>query len=174
MPSSFGRWLQAVLAIFALAAGLYALVFFQQEREAPPQWCNDQGCLSVEWAEVADRIVDNDLYLQAAEPDHLLTLFLMDLGSLQHQRGAVFQFLMLTLDKDRRFAAIASAMVISRHDSHLSLEQVGRLRREAVAFWRGYPGDGFWLSMLTGVAPRENWTPAQHASWARLHQNPGE
>ncbi|WP_286339157.1 hypothetical protein [Ferrimonas sp. YFM] len=135
----------------------------------PKQWCARQGCLSKEWAEVANRVVENDLYSQASDPAQLLNLFLMDLGSLQHQKGAVYQFLLLTLNQEPRFAAIASAMLLNGYRTDWKFAQESQLKGAVLDYWHEHPGDGYWWAMLTGSAPRTNWSPAQLDTWTRHH-----
>lgn len=163
--------MQLGLAIFVVAASLSALVIYRPDPQMPREWCATQGCLSKEWARVAQRVVENDLYNQASDPAQLLNLFLMDLGSLQHQKGAVYQFLLLTVNKDAKFAAIASAMLLNGYRTDWKFTQENQLRAAVLNYWHDHPGDGYWRAMLTGTASRPNWTPAQLDSWGRLHGN---
>ncbi|WP_417656571.1 hypothetical protein [Pseudidiomarina aestuarii] len=120
---------------------------------------------------MAERVVANELYIQASDPAQLLNLFLVDLGSLQHQKGAVYQFLLLTLDKDARFATIASAMLLNGYRTDWKFAQERQLKGAVLDYWHDHPGDGYWWAMLTGAAPRPNWTPAQLDAWLRHHGN---
>ncbi|WP_028108361.1 hypothetical protein [Ferrimonas futtsuensis] len=169
MPLGLWRRMQAGLAMFVVAASMTVLVIYLQDHKGPRQWCARQGCLSQQWVGVAERVVASELYVQANDPAQLLNLFLSDLGSLQHQKGAVYQFLLLTLDKDPRFAAIASAMLLNGYRTDWKFAQESQLKAAVMEYWHDHPGDGYWQAMLTGAAPRPNWSPTQLDAWARHH-----
>lgn len=154
----FRKHIPASLALLAIV-GYFSIVLIDlNEQQASIKWCENEICLSQEWIDVANRVMDNKRYNGMLAPTKTMNLFRIDLGSLQHQSSAVYKFLVFTLNKDARFIDIALAMLLDGQNAK-NIEHQNLLKNAISAYWREQPNEGCWYENITGTNPKDSRPP---------------
>lgn len=155
------KHMPACIALLAVGVYFSMVLIDLREQQASIEWCEETICLSKEWIDVANRVMDNDHYDGMQDPAQTMNLFLKDLGSLQYQKEAVYKFLIFTLNKDTRFVDISLAAILNAQRINWNLEQQTILKNAVSNYWREQTNEGNWYENITGTSPKNNRPPKQ-------------